>query len=271
MHSGPLPRAALLGSSRLALLVAAVPIFITFAFLHYHYAYVRSLRTLGSGGASSGGVAFSGKVKISSIVHAAATGGSERGMSRLRSLLHSSDSFGRTLRDGCELSSPEAEHATARAHSAARSLFSRNDFGGFLAKDLGLGGEGAIIGVGGGGFADTMLQVWNSSRLYLVDPWKYQPGLVDIGNVKDDEQEALLSETYSRLNAHNPSRFKVMRESSIQAASSFTDCSLAFVYIDDRRDYTSVLQDLIDYWPKVKPGGIIAVRVCVCVCVCVCV
>jgi hypothetical protein len=260
MREGPPPRAAMLGTSRWALVVAVVPLILTFTFLHYHYASLRAGRGLSHGsGGGSGAASAVRKVRAADLFPAATTSGAAQvGASRLRSLLRSSDLFERPLRDGCDLAQPAAARASAHAHSHARALFSRNDFAALL-KDLGASGEGALMGVGGGAFMDALLGIWNSSMLHLVDAWRQQPGLgADANNVNDEAQETLMSETYSRLNSHEGAHFRVLRETSANAAPTFGDCSLDFVYIDGRRDYAGVLADLIDMWPKVKPGGILA-------------
>jgi hypothetical protein len=262
MREGPPPRAyAMLGTSRWALVVAVVPLILTFTFLHYHYASLRAGRGLSHGsGGGSGAASAVRKVRAADLFAAPGTAGAPVvGASRLRSLLRSSDLFERPLRDGCDLAAPAAARASAHAHAHARALFSRNDFAGFLGKDLGAAGEGALVGVGGGAFMDALLGIWNSSKLHLVDAWKQQPGLgADANNVPDEQQETLLSETYSRLNSHDAQRYRVLRETSERAAPTFADCSLEFVYVDGRRDMAGVLADLIDWWPKVKPGGILA-------------
>ena len=44
----------------------------------------------------------------------------------------------------------------------------------------------------------------------------------------------------------------------VEAAKKVADGSLDFVYIDARRDYDSVKEDLNAWFRKVKPGGIFA-------------
>lgn len=45
---------------------------------------------------------------------------------------------------------------------------------------------------------------------------------------------------------------------SWEAADSFADGSVDFVFIDASHDYESVSKDLAAWWPKVKPGGMFA-------------
>ena len=45
---------------------------------------------------------------------------------------------------------------------------------------------------------------------------------------------------------------------SNQAATIFKDDHFNFVYIDARHDYTSVLEDLVIWWPKLKKGRVIS-------------
>ena len=54
------------------------------------------------------------------------------------------------------------------------------------------------------------------------------------------------------------SRVHFVREMSFNAVSQFQDCSLDFVYVDAVHDYEGALRDIMDWWPKLKPGGILA-------------
>jgi SAM-dependent methyltransferase len=51
---------------------------------------------------------------------------------------------------------------------------------------------------------------------------------------------------------------KPVRLNSVQAAGTFEDQSLDFVMIDGAHDYASVRNDVRSWFPKVKPGGVIA-------------
>jgi len=52
--------------------------------------------------------------------------------------------------------------------------------------------------------------------------------------------------------------YNAKRMSSIEAAETYLDNSLDFVFIDAAHDYDSVKQDIISWLPKVKKGGIIS-------------
>ena len=50
-------------------------------------------------------------------------------------------------------------------------------------------------------------------------------------------------------------RFQLIRLFSSEAAGDIADESANFVFVDGNHRYDFVMQDLEDYWPKVKPGG----------------
>jgi len=49
-----------------------------------------------------------------------------------------------------------------------------------------------------------------------------------------------------------------VRMTSTEAAATYADNTLDFVFIDAQHDYDSVHADILAWWPKVKIGGIIA-------------
>lgn len=49
-----------------------------------------------------------------------------------------------------------------------------------------------------------------------------------------------------------------IRMGSVEAAATFPNASLDFVFIDAAHDYENVLADIRAWWPKVKPGGVLA-------------
>ena len=62
------------------------------------------------------------------------------------------------------------------------------------------------------------------------------------------------------LNNVQPFLSKVVmyRNYTSEVASILPDNSLDFIYVDARHDYCGVMEDISLYWPKLKPGGIMA-------------
>lgn len=50
----------------------------------------------------------------------------------------------------------------------------------------------------------------------------------------------------------------IIDKPSLVAANQFSDGSIDFAFIDADHDYASVKADLNAWWPKIKPGGILA-------------
>lgn len=128
-----------------------------------------------------------------------------------------------------------------------------------LLNRRGLVGAAAEIGVKTGKFSDFILSNWHGKRLISIDPWlAAEPDeYVDRANVPQDQHERFFEETKARLARHGD-RSEIWRLTSVEAAGRVADGSVDFVYIDARHDYASVLEDLEAWFPKLRPGGIIA-------------
>jgi hypothetical protein len=135
---------------------------------------------------------------------------------------------------------------------------SRNEIPAFL-NARGLHGRGAEIGVKTGKYSAHLVRHWRGRQLISIDPWfSADPDeYVDRSNISQEEFEALYLKTKERL-APFGTRSEIWRMTSVEAASAVSDASLDFVYIDARHDYESVKEDLAAWYPKVRPGGIIA-------------
>lgn len=121
----------------------------------------------------------------------------------------------------------------------------------------GLTGTAAEIGVLRGAGALSFLEAWQGQKLILVDPWK--PVTPDDGysygtprQHQDNFQAAR-----DRLKAHEE-RVSFMKNTSVPAASHVRLESLDFAYIDADHGYNAVTNDLAAWWPKIKPGGLLA-------------
>ncbi len=112
-------------------------------------------------------------------------------------------------------------------------------------------GAGAEIGVERGHYSKTILTKGEVEALYLVDPWKAYSGYRE--HVTQSKLDGFYDETLERL-AGGP--VFPIREYSTQAAESFDDDTLDFVYIDANHSYDNVKADMDAWWPKVASGGI---------------
>lgn len=121
----------------------------------------------------------------------------------------------------------------------------------------GLIGEAVEVGVQRGLFSELILDTWNGRRLTSVDPWLEADDYVDVANVSQASQDANYEETIARL-AKYGTRSRIWRMTSEEASHAVDDDQLDFVYLDARHDFESVKSDLALWYPRVRPGGIIA-------------
>jgi len=122
-----------------------------------------------------------------------------------------------------------------------------------------LRGEGAEIGVQRATFSSHLLGQWGGARLHSIDPWSRfdDPSYVDGANAPDEIQESHLRLARERL-APFGDRAEIHRMTSAEAAPAFADGSLDFVYIDAQHHYEAVVEDLTLWFPKLRPGGLLA-------------
>lgn len=125
-------------------------------------------------------------------------------------------------------------------------------------KRLNLNGLGIEIGVQQGRFSKFIL---DNSNLHLVvlDAWRhFETGYPEGGNVQDQQHLIYLNETLSALQSEHEGRFTLMRGLSQVSHTFFKDELFDFIYLDSNHTYEFVLQELENWWPKLKPGGVIA-------------
>jgi hypothetical protein len=133
---------------------------------------------------------------------------------------------------------------------------SRSELGEFL-NERALLGSGAEVGVYTGLFSATILRRWKGERLWLIDPWTHQPDYLDSWNADDRTMARRLATARRRLKPYE-GRVGWIRSRSDVAASEFAPNSLAFVYIDANHSYLHVKRDLALWFPKIRPGGLLA-------------
>ena len=116
---------------------------------------------------------------------------------------------------------------------------------------------GVEVGVWRGEFSTHLLANW-PGQLYLVDPWKQQGAEYDdVANVSDEAHEANYQATLEAV-APYQDRYTIIRGCSVCAADVFGEGDLDFVFLDADHSYQAVTNDLVAWWPKLRPGGLMA-------------
>ena len=109
--------------------------------------------------------------------------------------------------------------------------------------------KGAEIGIAEGHYAKSLCQANPELELLCVDPWDRCPG---ISRFRAPIYYAAAKERLASYNAI------LVRKPSLEVAQDIPDGSLDFVYIDARHEFDYVMMDIINWVPKVRPGGIVA-------------
>ena len=120
---------------------------------------------------------------------------------------------------------------------------------------------GVFLGVGRGKLAAETLRLWsNSPGLYLVDPFIRQLGAKD---QRADKTRQLEFEEARDLLKSFEGRHAFVRDLSFSFVKTMRDqkAQAALVLIDKDEHEAAIYQDLIDWWPIVGRGGVLAGRV----------
>ena len=134
-------------------------------------------------------------------------------------------------------------------HTKRTPSFRPFDF--FVKDQLGNGFlTGVEIGVNCGFHAQSLVNVLNINRLYLVDPYCDYVDKDHVYNYEDAYREAVF-----RLNSFKD-RVVFIKSKSHEAVESIPD-GLDFVYIDGNHDYDFVKKDIMLYYDKVRSGGVL--------------
>lgn len=128
------------------------------------------------------------------------------------------------------------------------------------------GGTCAEIGTWRGNFAAAILSASSPTRLYLIDAWEHRAeeeysNAIYGGRSQDGQprMDAIYEGVVARFGSEiETGQVVVRRARSIDAAGSFSDESLDWVYIDADHAYEAVKRDLETYYRTVKSGGFLA-------------
>jgi len=118
--------------------------------------------------------------------------------------------------------------------------------------------RGVELGVQTGRFANAILTKWTGCEEYLlVDVWAPLDNYKDAANVDQASQnrnyDAAMKATESWAGIR-----RVCRNYTSSCVRSVPDEHFDFIYVDARHDFKGVYEDLVNWWPKLRPGGIMA-------------
>jgi hypothetical protein len=123
------------------------------------------------------------------------------------------------------------------------------------------------IGVARAGHSSKILSGLDNSvlnKLYGVDPYLSFYDADDIFAAKGQlEFDAMHEWVQSRLekeeiDRHQSNRFELLRTTSTKAVQLLSDVSIHAVFVDGDHRASAVLEDLLAWYPKIIPGGLIA-------------
>ena len=124
----------------------------------------------------------------------------------------------------------------------------------------------AEIGSWRGDNAARILSSRRPRQLYLVDPWEYreeekyeQAWFGGAAQAGQEDMDAIYESVIDRFRSNiERGQVVVKRLRSVDAATSFPDDTLDWVYIDGDHSYEGVKDDLEAYYRTVKSGGFLA-------------
>lgn len=113
---------------------------------------------------------------------------------------------------------------------------------------------GVEIGVEQGLYTEVLCETNPRAKIYGVDPWEAYPGYRE--HVSQSKLDGFYEGTRTRLVPFL--NWELVRKFSMEAVQDFADSSLDFVYIDGNHALPFVINDIIEWDKKVRPGGIVS-------------
>lgn len=114
----------------------------------------------------------------------------------------------------------------------------------------------AEVGCAEGFFSADMMR-WGIERLYLVDAWSEIKGQKGDGGFPQEWHDKNLNAALERLQEFG-TKAVFLRGLSKDMCDHVPDNSLDLVYLDADHSYEGVMSDLINWFPKLKVGGVMA-------------
>ncbi len=116
---------------------------------------------------------------------------------------------------------------------------------------------GAEVGVAQGIFSEAMFKAIPGLKLYCVDSWT--PYKANRWGGSQERNDHHCQATLKRLHKHILKEKAIILDGfSMNEVRKIEHESLDFVYIDANHAFNFVMQDLIEWSKRVKPGGIVS-------------
>lgn len=118
------------------------------------------------------------------------------------------------------------------------------------------------VGVHKGETSRLLLSYFPNASLHMVDPWgdlrdeEYRLSGDSCAFLSDDEQAACLLHAMGRT-AFAEERRTIVRQTSLEAAGLFAECSVDAVFLDADHTYEAVRDDLVAWSPKIASKGVL--------------
>ena len=115
------------------------------------------------------------------------------------------------------------------------------------------------VGVWEGAYSHAIIQQLQPKNFYGVDPYEFREDYADAPDSKVFSEQSKLDGLYQRTQTKlDHAGHSLIRDTGINAAKTFDNDSLDFVYIDGDHSYDFVSNDIKAWWPKIKQGGILS-------------
>jgi len=114
------------------------------------------------------------------------------------------------------------------------------------------------IGVWEGETSTVLLHRFPALRMLLVDPYHLNPDATYAANIREGAELKQRFDAASRGMQGFGERARFLLQRSAAAASSVGRASVDLVFADGDHRYAGVRTDLDAWWPKLRPGGLMA-------------
>jgi hypothetical protein len=115
--------------------------------------------------------------------------------------------------------------------------------------------KGAEVGVEQGVFSEALLQKHPDLTLHCIDAWKTYRAYRD--HVRQSKLDGFMNAATARL-AQFGERAICHRGFSMHVVEEFPSGYFDFVYIDANHSFDFIMEDLIEWSKRVRPGGIVS-------------